>query len=200
MVGRTGYPDPHALANNRSLTAAHPHRGRIFTRNDSTEPQRPPAAEIDSIVAAIDLKGRRQPPRATSQIQNLGTIAMLFHQLNSLQRLNRSNQYTARRPRRFAADIQHEMRSVIEEYIGVPRRKVHRLNTWGRATKMMACGIVWWVGFRFDDTPAHTAVRKFMHDGFPYEESGQCNRIAWQFRSSQAANTILCRGMCHSAT
>jgi hypothetical protein len=62
---------------------------------------------------------------------------------------------------------------------------------------MMTCGVAWRVGFRFDDASAHPAARKLVHDDFPDEESSQRNRIARQFRSPQATNTILCRRMFH---
>src|SRR5438132_1338144 len=80
FVGRARDADAHALAD-----AAH---GVV----DRAKPEFFVRAEIDSVVAAIDLQGFCETPRPAREVQELRGFAMPLHDFDSFKRLERANQ------------------------------------------------------------------------------------------------------------
>src|SRR6266702_3264765 len=94
---------------------------------------------------------------------------------------------------RIAADVQHEMRTVVEEDVDVPWSEIHGAYPRRRATEVMAGGIPRWIRFGFDDASAEAASRKVMDYNFADEEARESDGVMRKFGSMQTTHRELLR-------
>src|SRR5271163_4140551 len=116
---------------------------------------------------------------------------MTLHPLDTIERLECANQNTARSSFRFAGNVKHEMRAVVEKYVRVAGRLIHRANTWGRPAKMMPGRIAWRIRFGFDNSATESAARQVMDDDLADKKTRQLDCVLRQFCSLELTNLEL---------
>jgi hypothetical protein len=146
------------------------------------------SAEVEPVVAAIDLQGRGETAGATGEIEKAKCPAMAPHEFDAFQRFEGADEDRGRGSGRLADHVQHEMRTVVEEHVDVPRSEIHGAYPRGEATEVMAGGIPWWIRFCFDDASAEAASRKVMDHNFADEEARQSDGVMRKFGSMQTTN------------
>src|SRR5712691_2493322 len=171
LVGGTGEPDADGFADgpNRMVRGG--------------KPKGTGSAEVEPVVAAIDLQGRGETTGATGEIEKANCPAMALHEFDAFQRFESADENRGRGSRRLADHVQHEMRTVVEEDIDVPRSEIHGANPRRRATEVMAGGIPRWIRFGFDDASAEAASRKVMDYNFADEEARERDGVMRKFGS-----------------
>src|SRR5271154_7594604 len=85
-----GDADAHTCANVRSLP------------NRSAKPKRPIGTQVNSIQPLVDLQCCRKPPWPSRQIHQFVGFATPLHLLDSLKRLQRTQQHSCADPRLFS--------------------------------------------------------------------------------------------------
>src|SRR5450755_4232392 len=113
---------------------------------------------------------------------------MLLHPLYALQRLERTNQYAARNSFRLAGHIQHKMRTIVKEHVGVSRMQIHRPNPRRRPAKMMSGRITRWISLSLDNSSAQSSASQLMNHNFADQEPRQLHRVMRQLRAPQSPN------------
>src|SRR2546427_8149079 len=146
------------------------------------------SAEIQAVVAAPDLKGGSKASRAAREIEKPGVLAVALHELDALEWFESPDEDCRCGSSRFAHDIEHEMRAVIEKNVGVAVGEIHRMNARSWAAKVMSGGIAGRIGFRFHDAPAETARGEIVDDNFSDEEVRQLDGISRKLSATETAD------------
>jgi len=162
-MGGAADSDAHRFGNYRSWMRAAGGQG--------AKPQLTGSAKIQAVVAAVDLQGLGEASGAAGEVQQTSSLAMFLHQGNAFQWFQRANQDTPGDARPFAGDVEHEVRTVIEENVGVAGSEVHGTDSRRRAAIVMTSGIAGRVSFRFHDASAQTPGGKIVHNDFADEEA-----------------------------
>jgi len=118
------------------------------------EPQCAGSAKVEAVVAAVDLKSGGKTAGASRKIENPCGLAVLLHECDAIERFKRADEDSCSGPGRFADNIEHEVRAVVEENVGVTGGQIHRANTRRGSSEMMACGIAGRICFRFYNAAA----------------------------------------------
>lgn len=155
---------------------------------DFAEPEFFICAEIDAIVAAIDLQRLSQSPRTAREIQELGGFAMALHDFDSFERLKRAYQNGRGRFGRLTYDVEHEVCAVVEENIDVAGTAIHGFDARCGAAEMMTGGIAWRIPFGLDDPAANAADGKFVHYDFANKEAREFDSVLGKLGAANAAN------------
>lgn len=165
LVGGAGDADAHAFADEA--------RGAV----DLAEPKFFVGAEIDTIMAAIDLQSLRKTPRAAREIQKLSGFAMALHDFDAFERLEGANQNGGGGSSGLAHHVEHKVIAIIEENVDVPGSEIHRADAWRRAAEMMSGRVARRIRFGFDDAAADASRRQIVHDDFADQETSELDGI-----------------------
>src|SRR5215472_1604444 len=155
---------------------------------DRAKPEFFVRAEIDSVVAAIDLEGLRETPRPAREVQEFSGFAMPLHDFDSLQRLERADQNGSGGFRALADDVEHEMSAVVEKNMDVARGKIHRADSRRGSPKMMSGRIARRISFGLDDATADPSGRQFVHHHFADQEARKLHGLFGEFRAADSPN------------
>ena len=158
-----------------------------------SEPQRARGAEVQTVVAAVDLKSCSEASGAASEIEKPSGLAVALHELNTFQWLDRADENRRGDSCKLAHDVEHEVRAVVEKNVGVAAVEIHRANARSRASEMMSCGIAGRIGFRFHDAAAEPARGEIVDDNFADKEASELDGVRWKFGAAKAANKELRR-------
>ncbi len=183
LVGGAGEPDADGFADgpNRMVRDA--------------KPKGTGSAEVEPVVVAVDLQGRGETTGATGEIEKASRLAMALHEFDAFQRFEGADEDRSRGSGRLADHVQHEMCTVVEEDVDVPRSEIHGANPRGGATEMMPGGISGWIGLSFNDASAEAASGKVMDDDFADEEARENDGVMRQLGSMQTSDReFLCWG------
>ena len=143
-------------------------------------------------MAAVDSKGGCEATRAASQIQKASGVAMLLHELDSIERFYSTNENGGGYSGGFADDVEHEVRAVIEENVGVALREIHGANARRGSAEMVTGGVTGRISFGFDDAATDAPGGKIVDNHFPDEEAGESYGGLWELRAAEAADGKLC--------
>lgn len=176
LVGGTGDADAHAFAEGARRMA------------DFAEPESFVFAEIHAVVAATDLQSLRKAAWTAREVQEHGGFAMALHHFNSSDGFESANQNGGGSPGRFADDVEHEVRAVVEENVDVAGSEIHGLDARRGAAKMMTRGIARRIGFGLDDAAADAPGREFVHDDFADEETRELDGVRRKLGTANPAN------------
>ena len=155
---------------------------------DFAEPEIFIFAEIDAIVAAIDLQSLREATRPAGETEKLGGFAMALHDCDAFERLERANEDGGGDFGRLADDIEHEMRAVVEENINVAGSEIHGFDARRGPAEMMTGGIARRIRFGFDDAAADASGRQVVHYDFADEETRKFDGVHGKLGAADAAN------------
>jgi hypothetical protein len=150
------------------------------------QPEGARRAQVEAVVAAIDLKSGGEASRAGCEIEKLTGLAMPLHKFDTLKRLECADEDGCGDAGRLADDIEHEVRAIVEKNVGMARIKIHRTNARRGTTEMMSGGVARRISFRFHDAAAKAASGKIVDDDFSDEEAGQLDSVRWKFGAAQA--------------
>jgi hypothetical protein len=139
-------------------------------------------------VAAVDFEGGGEASGAAGEIDKPQGFAVTLHERDAFKRFDSTYEDSGSDAGRFADDIEHEMRAIVEENVGVARGKVHRANPWSWAAEVMSGRITGRIGFRFHDAAAQASSREIVDEGFSDEESCELNGIDRKFRPAETPN------------
>ncbi len=176
LVGGAGEPDADGFADGPSRMVR------------DGKPKGTGSAQIEPVVAAVDLQSRGETAGATGEIEKANCPAMALHEFDAFQRLEGADEDRGRGSGRLADHVQHEMRTVVEEDVDVPRSEIHGAYPRGGATEMMTGGIPRWIRFGFDDASAEAASRKVMDYNFADEEARQSDGVMRKFGGMQTTD------------
>ncbi len=169
LVGCPGDADAHGPADgSRGLTAV-------------TEPERAGSAQVEAIVAAVDLQRGGEPSGTTGEIGKAGSFAVALHDFDAFEGLERANQDRRGGGRELAHDVEHEVRAIVEENVGMARGEIHRADARRWAAVVMTRGIARGIGFGLDDAAADASCGEIVDHDFANEESREFNRVMRQF-------------------
>ena len=174
--GRAGDADSNGLADGLDGQVCH------------AEPERSRGTKVDAVEAAVDAKGGGEAAGATGQVKEVRCFAMALHLSDAFKRLHSAYENGGSRALRFADDVQHEMRAIVEENISMAGSKVHRTDSRRWTAEVVTRGIAGRVGFHLDDAPAETSRGKIVHNNFANQEArelGSCFRKFITFQTAQ---------------
>jgi hypothetical protein len=152
------------------------------------EPERARCAKIEAVVATVDLKSGSEASRAAGEIEKPHRLTLALHELDAFERFKSADEDCGSGSGRFAHDIEHEVRTVVEENVDVAWGEIHRTNARSWAAKMMSGGIAGRVGFCFHDAAAEAARREIVNDDFSDKEARQLDGVGWKLGAAEAAN------------
>lgn len=176
FIGGAGDADAHAFADGTNSMI------------NFTEPECFVFAEIHAVMAAIDLQGLREAPRAAREVQELSGFAVALHDFDSLERLERANQDGRGGFGRLAYDVEHEVRAIVEENVDVAGSEIHGFDARRGAAEMVAGGIAGRVGFGFDDAAADATGGKLVDDDFADEETRKLDGVRGKLGAADVSN------------
>ena len=161
------------------------------------EPQRPGGAQIQAIVAAVDLKSSSETAGTTGEIEKASGLAMNLHQLDSLERFESANEDGRGGSGRFADDIEHEMRSIVKENVRVALAEIHGADARSGSAKMVPGRIAGRISFGFDDASDEPPRGEIVNDNFSNQKACESDRVLRKFRTTQTADEEFCVGCLH---
>ena len=176
LVGGAGDADAHALADGTPAVV------------DFAKPEFFVLAEIHAIVAAVDLQRLREAPRSAREIQKLGGFAMVLHDFDAFEGLERANQNGSGSFGRLAHDVEHEVRAIVEENVDVAGSEIHGTNARCGPAKMMTGRVARRISFGLDDAAADTSAGQIVHDNFADEETRKFDSVRGKFGSANPAD------------
>jgi hypothetical protein len=151
-------------------------------------------AKVEAVVTAIDLKSGGEASGAAREIKKLTGFAVALHEFNAIEGFERADEDGRSDSGRFANDVQHEVRAVIEKNIGMAGLEIHRTNARSRAAKMMPGGIARWISFRLHDAAAQATRGKIVDNHFSDEEASQLDGVRRKFGPAEAVDCEFRRG------
>jgi len=152
------------------------------------QPERSGGAEVEAVVAAVDLKSGGEASGSTREIKKPGGPAVALQELDAIQGFEGANEDCGGGSGRLAHDIEHEVRAIVEENIGMTGAEIHRTDARSRAAEMMSGGIARRIRFRFHDTAAEAARREIVDDDFSDEETSEPDSFGRKFGAAKAAD------------
>src|SRR5690242_13354142 len=154
---------------------------------DFAEPEFFVFAQIQAVMAAIDLHSLREAAGAAGEIEEFGGLAVALHDFDAFERLEGADQDGGGGFGRLADDVEHEVCAVVEENVDVAGSEVHGLDARRGAAEMVTGGIAWRIGFGFDDAAADATGGKLVDDDFADEETGEFDSVFGQLGAVDAA-------------
>jgi hypothetical protein len=151
------------------------------------QPELAGGAQVEPVVAAVDLKGGGEPSRATREIEKPSGLAVPLHDRDSVERFEGADENRGRNTSGFADDIEHEVRAIVEKNVDVAWSEIHRANPRCWAAKMVSGGVARRIGFCLHDAAAKAARREIVNDDLSDEEACEFDGIAWKFGAAEAA-------------
>lgn len=106
-----------------------------------------------------------------------------LHEFDAFQWLKCADQNRGRNSFGLTNHIQHEVRAIVKENVGMTRREIHGANARRWAAVVMTGGIPRGIGFGFNDTAADSPRRQFVDDNFSDEEARQRDGVHRKFRT-----------------
>ncbi len=152
------------------------------------QPERAGGAEVEAVVAAIDLKSGGEASGAAGEIEKPGGLAMALHELDAFERFEGADEDCGGDSGRLAHDIEHEVRAIVEKNVGVARREVHRTDARSRAAEVMSGGIAGRIGFRFHNAAAEASRGEIVDDDPSDKEASEIDGVRWKFSAAKAAD------------
>ena len=122
-------------------------------------------------MAAIDLQSLREAAWTAREIEESGGFAVALHDFGSFERLERANQDGSGGFWRLADDIEHKVRTVVEENVDVAGSKIHGFDARRGPAKVMTGGIARRISFGLDDAAADATRRQIVDDNFADEKT-----------------------------
>src|SRR5207247_3965465 len=110
------------------------------------QPERAGSAQVETVVAAVDLKSRCEASGAAREVEKPNGFAVALHEFDAFERFERTDENRRGYSGGLADDVQHEVRAVIEKNVGVAGSKIHRANTRRGPAEMMSRGIAGRIG------------------------------------------------------
>jgi len=86
------------------------------------QPERTGSAEVEAVVAAVDLKSGGEASGAAGKVEKPSGLAVALHKLDAFQRFEGADEDRSGGSGRLAHDIEHEVRAVVEKNVGVAGR------------------------------------------------------------------------------
>jgi hypothetical protein len=173
-VGGAGDTDSKGFANATSRMVGY------------AKPKRAGPAEVEAIVAAVDLQGGGEAPGAACKVEQASGFAVALHNFDTFQRFERADEDCRSGSRGFTDHIQHEVRTVIEKNVDVTLMEIHGADARSGSAKMMAGRVAGWIGFCFDDAAADASLREIVNDNFSNKEPGELDGVVRKFGTAQA--------------
>jgi len=155
-----------------------------------TQPQRPVRAQIEPVVAAIDVHRDGEPAWPTREIPQAIRAAPDLHERNALERLERSDQNPGPDSAGFARDIEQVPHAVIEVYVGMSALEKQRAIACRRSAEGMAGCIADHIGLGFDDSSARRSRARLVHQHAADEETRQLDAVDRQLCAAQASDAV----------
>lgn len=155
---------------------------------DFAEPECFIGAEVDAVMAAVDLQSLREAPRAAREIEKPRGFAMTLHDFDAFERFERANQNGGGGFGGLAHDIEHEVVAVIEKNVDVAGSKIHGTDARRWPAKVMPGRIARRISFGLDDAAADAPLRQFVDDDFADKETRERNGIFGKLGAANAAN------------
>lgn len=152
------------------------------------EPERAGSAEIQAIVAAVDLESGGEASRAAGEVEKASGVAMTLHEFDAIERFESADENGGGGAGRFADDVEHEVGAVVEEDVGVALGEIHGADARRGAAEMMAGGIAGRIGFGFDDAAAEASGGEIVDDDFADEEAGESDGARGKFGTMETAD------------
>ena len=147
-VGSAGNADAGALAQGQGADGG---PGGAAPDGDGTQPERTGGAEVGAVEGAIYVQRGSQAARATGQIQQTATLAVLLHLADPFQGLEGTDKDAAPCSSDFGTDIEHEVIAVAEVDVGVAATQKHGAVALGWPTKVVGGRIALRIGLGFDN-------------------------------------------------
>jgi hypothetical protein len=152
------------------------------------EPKRAGSAEVQAIVAAVDEKGGSEAAGAAGEIEKTSGVAISLHQFDAVKGFEGANEDGRGCAGRFADNVEHEVRAVIEKDVRVALREIHRTNAGSGAPEVMTGRIARRIGFGFHDAAAEAPDGKVVDDDFADEETRESYGVLRKFRAAETAD------------
>lgn len=118
------------------------------------EPQCAGSAKVEAVVAAVDLKSGGKTAGASRKIENPCGLAVLLHECDAIERFKGADENGCGCANGLTDDVEHKVRAVVEENVGVTGGQIHRANPRRGSSEMMARRIARRIRFRFHDAAA----------------------------------------------
>src|SRR6266513_3336877 len=176
LIGGTGNADVDGFSNRANGMAGF------------AQPERAGGAEVEAVVAAIDLKSCGEASWTAGEVEKPSSLAVALHELQALKRFEGANEDCRGGSHGFAHHIEHEVRAIVEKNVGVAMSEIHRTNARSRAAEVMSRGIAGRIGFRFHEAAAEASRREVVDDDFPDEETSEHDGVRGQLRAAETAN------------
>jgi hypothetical protein len=151
------------------------------------QPELTGGAQVEPVVGAVDLKSGGEPSRAPCEIEKPSGLAVSLHERDAVKRFGRADEDRRGYAGRFADDIEHKVRAIVEENVDVAWSEIHRANPRCWAAKMVSGGVARRIGFCLHDAAAKAARREIVDDDLSDEEACEFDGIAWKFGAAEAA-------------
>ncbi len=152
------------------------------------QPERAGSAEVEAVVATVDLKSGSEAPGAAGEIEEPGGLAMALHELDAFERFEGTDEDCGGDSGRLAHDIEHEVRAIVEKNVGVAGGEVHRADARSGAAEMMSGGIAGRIGLRFHNAAAEAARGEIVDDNSSDEEASEIDGVRWKLSAAEAAD------------
>ena len=144
------------------------------------KPKRSAGTEVNSIQLTVYFQCSREPPRSPREVYESVSIAELFHQVDSFEWLDGTQQYSCADSWLFSRHVEHVRRPIDEVHISEPSAQEQGSISSRSSAIRMATPIARWVRLCLDDTAAKRVSTDFAHDGLPNQILGQLRRVGWQ--------------------
>ena len=176
MIGGTGNADADGFSDGANGMAGF------------TQPEGAGGAKVEAVVAAIDSKSGGEASGAAGEIEKPSGLAVALHELETLKRFEGADEDRGGGFLRFAHDVEHEVRAIIEKNVGVAMGEIHRTNARSRAAEVMSGGIAGRIGFRFHDAAAEASRGEIVDDDSSDKEASETDSVGGKVGAAETAN------------
>jgi hypothetical protein len=152
------------------------------------KPELAGGAEVAAVVAAVDFESGGEAPGAAGEIEKPNGLAVALHECDALKWFDSADEDSGSDTCMLTNYIEHEVRAIVEENVGVARGEVHRANPWSWAAEMMSGRIAGRISFRLHDAAAQAPSRETVDDDFSDEESCELDGIRRKVGASETSN------------
>src|SRR5271166_2904049 len=149
------------------------------------------SAKIEPIEPTINPQRRGEPSWSSRQVAQALDAAILPHDRDAFERLERPDQDAGSDPGHLARDIQHVSAAVGEINIGVPPLEKQRTITPSHPPVGMPGGVADDIRLGLNDTTAGDAFGHLPHQYLANETAGERDRIDRQLRAGERQMAIL---------
>src|ERR1700674_733085 len=150
------------------------------------QPERAGSAEIQTVVAAVNLKSGSEASGPAGEVEEPNGPALALHELDAFKWFERADKDRGGGSSRVAHHIEHEVRAIVEKNVGVAGSEIHRTNARSRAAEVMPGWIAGRIGFRFHDAAAESARGQIVDDDFSEQEASEFDGVRRKFGAAEA--------------